>query len=90
MSKEQPESEPADQPEVETLSFEAAMLELESIVDRLERGEVSLEQSIAIYERGEALKKRCETLLQSAEMKIETIRKSKDGAVAGSDPSELD
>jgi exodeoxyribonuclease VII small subunit len=75
---------------VETLSFEKAMRELETIVDKLERGEVSLEESIAIYERGEALKKRCENLLQSAEMKIETIRRSRDGGVAGSEPLDLE
>ena len=78
------------QTDVESLSFEKAMAELEAIVDRLERGEVTLEESISIYERGEALKKRCEALLQTAEMKIEAIRKSKDGSAAGSDPLPLE
>ena len=81
------ENTPTD---AETLSFEKAMAELETIVDRLERGEVTLEESISIYERGEALKKRCEALLQSAEMKIEAIRKSKDGSADGSDPLPLE
>ncbi|MEM8812966.1 MAG: exodeoxyribonuclease VII small subunit [Pseudomonadota bacterium] len=71
---------------VDTLSFEAAMAELEAIVDRLERGDVTLEESIAIYERGEALKKRCDSLLQSAEMKIESIRRAKDGKATGTEP----
>ncbi len=79
----------ADAADVETLPFEKAMAELESIVDKLERGEVSLEESIAIYERGEALKKRCDSLLQSAEMKIEAIRQSRDGE-ATSEPLDLD
>ena len=78
------------QAQIDALSFEKAMEELESIVDKLERGEVSLEESIAIYERGEALKKRCDSLLQSAEMKIEAIRKSKDGSAAGIDPLDLE
>ena len=77
-------------PDAESLSFEKAMAELETIVDRLERGEVTLEESISIYERGEALKKRCEALLQSAEMKIEAIRKSKNGSADGSDPLPLE
>lgn len=75
---------------IDGLSFEKAMAELESIVDKLERGEVSLEESIAIYERGEALKKRCDSLLQSAEMKIEAIRKSKDGSAKATEPLDLD
>ncbi len=45
-----------------TIPFEEAMRQLEAIVSQLERGEVSLEESIGLYERGEALKKRCETL----------------------------
>ena len=48
---------------VKSLPFEKALQELETIVQRLERGNVELEESIAIYERGEALKKHCETLL---------------------------
>lgn len=79
-----------DQVTIDGLSFEKAMAELESIVDKLERGEVSLEESIAIYERGEALKKRCDSLLQSAEMKIEAIRKSKDGSANATEPLDLD
>lgn len=79
-----------DQTTIDGLSFEKAMAELESIVDKLERGEVSLEESIAIYERGEALKKRCDSLLQSAEMKIEAIRKSKDGTANATEPLDLD
>jgi len=85
MTKNSPDTSSIDE-----LSFEKAMAELETIVDKLERGEVSLEESIAIYERGEALKKRCDGLLQSAEIKIEAIRKSKDGAASGTTPLDLD
>lgn len=59
---------------VDELSFEAAMGELEGIVDKLEKGDVPLEQSIAFYERGEALKTRCDTLLKDAEMRVEKVR----------------
>ena len=72
------------------VTFEKALAELEEIVGKLERGDVPLAESITIYERGEALKKRCDGLLQSAEMKIESIRKSKDGTVTGSDPLDLE
>ena len=50
----------ADNADVPQLSFEKALAELESIVQKLERGDVALEESVAIYERGEALKRRCE------------------------------
>lgn len=69
-----------------TLSFEAALKELESIVDQLERGDVELEKSIAIYERGEALRNRCDELLKSAEMKIEKIKTGRDGQPSGTEP----
>ena len=71
---------------VETLSFEQALAELEAIVQRLERGDVPLEQSIAIYGRGEALKARCDQLLNQAEVKIEQITLGADGSAQGSVP----
>src|SRR3982074_2830481 len=52
--------------DVQRLPFERAIEELESIVKRLEEGKVPLEESVAIYERGEALKRRCEELLRLA------------------------
>ena len=61
------------QPAVEDLSFEGALKELEAIVSRLEQGEVDLEDSIALYERGQALKAHCETKLKSAESRLEKI-----------------
>jgi exodeoxyribonuclease VII small subunit len=59
--------------EVGGLSFEAALRELETIVARLEQGEVDLEDSIALYERGQALKQHCEAKLKSAESRLEKI-----------------
>jgi len=76
--------------DIEGLSFEAALRELESIVDRLESGKVDLEQSITIYERGEALKKHCAALLKSAEARIEKITLRPDGSVAGTAPLDVE
>lgn len=72
--------------DVSDLSFEAALAELETIVTRLERGDVPLEESISIYERGEKLKARCDTLLKSAEAKVEKISLSADGTPSGAEP----
>ena len=72
-------------PEVGGLSFEVALKQLEEIVTKLERGDVPLEESIAIYERGEALKKHCEALLARAEERVEKIR-SQEGKVVGLEP----
>ena len=58
---------------VSTMSFEAALKELETIVSRLEQGEVDLEDSIALYERGQALKNHCEAKLKAAEGRLEKI-----------------
>ncbi len=59
--------------DVNEMSFEQAMAELEGVVDRLERGEVPLEESIKLYERGAELKKRCEAKLSEAEEKVAAI-----------------
>ena len=72
-------------PDVGTLTFEVALKQLEDIVTKLERGDVPLEESIAIYERGEALKKRCEALLAQAEERVEKIR-TQEGKAVGLDP----
>jgi exodeoxyribonuclease VII small subunit len=71
---------------IKELSFEAALAELEKIVGALERGDVELEQSIKIYERGEALKNHCASLLGAAESKIEKIRLSREGQAVGVEP----
>lgn len=62
----------SDKP-VEEMSFEEAMAELDRVVSALERGDVPLEKSIEIYERGLALKKRCEDRLKIAEEKVEQL-----------------
>jgi exodeoxyribonuclease VII small subunit len=72
------------------LSFEKALEELEKIVVRLERGEVPLAESIAIYERGEELKKHCERLLGEAEARVEKIRLGGDGKPRGVEPLDED
>ncbi|EJF88219.1 exodeoxyribonuclease VII small subunit [Bartonella melophagi] len=65
--------------DIAALSFEEALKQLEVIVENLERGDVPLEQSIDIYERGEALKNHCDKLLKMAEAKVEKIRLSDTG-----------
>ena len=72
--------------DIAVMSFEDALKQLEKIVDDLERGDVPLEESIRIYERGEALKKHCDTLLKSAEDKVEKIRIGRDGQPAVTEP----
>ena len=59
--------------DITKLTFEKALAELEQIVQKLERGDVPLEESVTIYERGEALKRRCEELLRQAEARVEKI-----------------
>ena len=76
--------------EVEALSFEKALEELEQIVNRLERGEVPLAESIAIYERGDALRKHCDALLKQAEARVEKIRVGAGGRPEGSEPLDVD
>ena len=70
------------------MSFEEALTELEGVVGRLETGEVPLEQSIALYERGDALKRHCEQKLREAELKVEKIVAGSDGQAAGTAPFE--
>ena len=66
--------------DVKKLSFERAIEELETIVKRLEDGKVPLEESVVIYERGEALKRRCEELLRQAEARVEKMRRARQPA----------
>ncbi len=71
---------------VDQMTFEDAIRELEQVVGKLERGDVALEDSIALYERGAALKKRCETKLSEAEEKVAKITVGPDGQAAGTAP----
>ncbi|AAV93569.1 exodeoxyribonuclease VII, small subunit [Ruegeria pomeroyi DSS-3] len=70
------------------MSFEQAMKELETVVGQLERGDVALDQSIALYERGAALKKRCEDELKRAEEKVAAITLDSNGQPTGTKPVE--
>jgi len=76
--------------DVKKLSFEQAIGELETIVKRLEEGKVPLEESVAIYERGEVLKARCEELLKQAEARVEKITLDASGKPAGTTPLDVD
>jgi exodeoxyribonuclease VII small subunit len=75
--------------DVKKLSFERAIEELETIVKRLEDGKVPLEESVAIYERGEALKRRCEELLRQAEARVEKITTDASGEARGVAPLDV-
>lgn len=72
------------------MSFEEALKELETVVGQLERGEVALEESITLYERGAALKARCEAKLAEAEEKVAKITLSAEGKPAGTVPLDTD
>lgn len=75
---------------VADLSFERALAELEQIVARLERGDIALAESIAAYERGEALKAHCARLLDAAEARVEKLRIGTDGRPQALDPLDVE
>ena len=75
--------------DVSGLSFEQALKELEGIVARLEQGSVPLEESISIYERGDALRAHCDKLLKAAEAKVEKIRLTANGSPEGTEPLDV-
>ncbi len=68
-----------EQSSIDALSFESALKELETIVGKLEQGAVDLDDSIALYERGQALKRHCEAKLKAAEGRLEKIVMGTDG-----------
>jgi exodeoxyribonuclease VII small subunit len=80
----------AEPKDIANLPFEKALAQLEEIVNRLESGKADLEQSIEIYERGEALKKHCEKLLKDAEARIEKITLKPDGTPSGTEPLDVE
>ncbi len=75
--------------DIKKLPFERAIEELETIVKRLEEGKVPLEESVTIYERGEALKKRCQELLAQAEARVEKITLDAGGKPTGTEPLDV-
>ncbi|MPT47660.1 MAG: exodeoxyribonuclease VII small subunit [Sphingobium sp.] len=73
-------------PVPESLSFEEALRELETIVQKLERGDVPLDASIALYTRGEQLRAQCQKRLADAEARIEKLTVGMSGAPVGAEP----
>ena len=67
---------------LEQITFEEAIKELENIVDDLERGEVSLEEAVSAYERGSKLKNICQERLNDARMKVEKIKQDESGQIS--------
>ncbi len=76
--------------EIDKLSFEDALAQLEKIVAQLESGEAPLERSIELYERGTALKAHCEARLKAAEAKVEKITLSAGGEATGTEPLDVE
>ena len=76
----------SDQEDITDLSFEQALTALEAIVQQLERGDVPLDESITLYERGEKLRAACQKRLDSAQARIEKIVTNRDGAPTGTAP----
>lgn len=74
--------------EIAALSFEDALAELDKIVRQLEEGRGKLDEAIAAYERGAALKRHCEAKLREAQAKVERIVLNTDGSV-GSQPADI-
>ena len=72
--------------DISQMTFEQALVALEEIVQQLERGDVPLDQSISLYERGEKLRAACQTRLDAAQAKIEKIVASADGTPSGTTP----
>lgn len=81
---------PEPNEDIAALAFERALAELEQIVDQLEKGSIPLEESIALYARGEALKAHCEALLKNAEQRIEKISLGGNGRVSGTEPLDVE
>jgi exodeoxyribonuclease VII small subunit len=79
-------NEASEPPPIEQMSFEQARRALEEIVTQLERGDVPLDQSISLYERGEKLRAACQDRLDSAQARIEKIVAGADGSPTGTAP----
>jgi len=79
----------AEEQSIPAMSFETALAELEKIVAKLESGEVALEKSISLYERGDALRAHCSAKLKQAKLKVEKIVVGTDNALTA-EPAELE
>lgn len=75
--------------DIAELSFEDALAQLESIVSELESGRAPLEKSIALYERGAALKAHCEKRLEAARLRVEKIVVGRNGDAQGTEPADF-
>lgn len=75
--------------DIPKMNFEDALAELERIVQKLEDGDVPLEDSIVIYERGDALRRHCETKLKEAELKVEKIVLGPEGEAKNVEPADV-
>jgi len=75
-----------DEGDIEEMSFEAALAELEQIVRSLEQGQAPLDESIELYQRGDKLKRHCEARLKAAQARIEKIALGPDGQPQGTEP----
>ena len=84
MAKPSRMNDPA--PDIGEMSFEQALRALEDVVRQLEGGEVPLEESIGLYERGEALRRHCQARLDAAQARIEKIVAGPDGKATGAVP----
>ncbi len=80
----------AEEKPIDKMSFEEALSELERVVGDLEGGQIPLEESIRLYERGAKLKARCETKLEAAEQKVARITTGAGGAAEGTVPLDPD
>lgn len=78
----------SNETKIDEMSFEEAIRELEQVVNALDKGDVALEDSISLYERGAKLKARCETKLKEAEEKVAQITLDADGQPNGAKPVE--
>ncbi|MFN7709797.1 MAG: exodeoxyribonuclease VII small subunit [Holosporales bacterium] len=77
-------------PEIQEMTFEEALRELEALVRRLEEGKMPLEDAIKAYETGDRLRARCESLLKEAQLKVEQVVTGPEGTVAGTKTTPLD
>ena len=87
---EEGKSSTANAVDIEKMSFEQALSALEEIVQQLERGDVPLDDSIALYERGEKLRAACQKRLDAAQARIEKIVTGADGSPSGTAPLDAD
>lgn len=77
-------------PAISGMTFEEALRALEDVVRKLETGEVPLEESISLYERGEQLRRHCQARLDAAQARIEKIVQGPDGKPTGAAPFDAD